>query len=1042
MPKNMTHEVLIHMPDSWRSTPFRTLISLAMLVALAAGLTLAPAPSLAAEDGGLDTGQLASLKKHWAQVRSTFKGPYTINYCTCTNGERAPVADKDLNVRADPCALVYGAGELFCSAYRTDLAQEMGEKYGLWVANIFANEVYTWDAQQDHDKIAKGFILERYYMNTNPDKPLTVFKSTGGISGAEFEARYAPQFFARYYAMPGWKDFTNYLVQYELQRRFFLGGDESAIHQVRNISSAIRNSYEDFKPLRDLIHNQMSPGLVPIIEDFQRSHPQAGQQQRFEQLKDALRRLTSVDVGSLARYGQGVASPMVQTLLKQALAAPAGISRAGALGKLVAACRSAVAPGNIAPEQAVRLVNLAVAANGVLTAEALAMTQEKSTGKSRHTVRETLELMEALADGGYGAGLISSREHAEAQRIFGELLARESLTVGDFSRGLDRAGRLVEWAQSTIRGEFGDVLGAWVAVFPEVARFPDDVIRSSPLFVYARLTNALTGDVQEAMGMSHMILGQRMSGGVRPLNPGLAYGTFEFFKEGRAYSRDTILALESTSEKLDPVAGIITRDEGNAVSHVQLLARALGVPNAVFRGEAWNRLHGLDGSTMFYAISPKGRVVLKLEAQMDSEDRTILEEYRRNEKRRGEDGSGRRTSVLSIDANRLDLSVDEPLPLSEVRRKDSGVFCGPKAAFLGELRHFFPDNVARAVVLPFGVYAENFGKAEVTAPPDAGVRVPKNMPLKIYVRGVYDTYFGEMLTDPSLSQEDLANWIKPRLDVIRHSIESIRLDPGFVRELRKSLEKAGLIDASGNSPTGIFVRSDTNVEDLPNFNGAGLNLTLFNIRTFDGVLEGIKKVWASPFTFRSFSWRQSVISNPELVYPSLVLMEAVPSQKSGVLVTADVTTGDRNAMTVATAEGVGGTVDGSPAETLLVEEGAVRLLSQFKSPYRRLLSRDGGSYMAPSTGNEWVLSGKELVAVTKAARTIDEKFEPATSSDGRRLPWDIEFGFVDGKLSLFQARPFVGNSDIRNLPALAALDDDLTKRENTPFSLKETLSWQ
>ena len=41
-----------------------------------------------------------------------------------------------------------------------------------------------------------------------------------------------------------------------------------------------------------------------------------------------------------------------------------------------------------------------------------------------------------------------------------------------------------------------------------------------------------------------------------------------------------------------------------------------------------------------------------------------------------------------------------PIDLNEVRRKDSGRFCGPKAAYLGELKHLFPDqfnDAARAV---------------------------------------------------------------------------------------------------------------------------------------------------------------------------------------------------------------------------------------------------------------------------------------------------------------------------------------------------------
>jgi hypothetical protein len=34
----------------------------------------------------------------------------------------------------------------------------------------------------------------------------------------------------------------------------------------------------------------------------------------------------------------------------------------------------------------------------------------------------------------------------------------------------------------------------------------------------------------------------------------------------------------------------------------------------------------------------------------------------------------------------------------------------------------------------------------------------------------------------------------------------------------------------------------------------------------------------------------------------------------------------------------------------------------------------------------------------------------------------VEFGFVDGKLWLFQARPFIGNESLANVSALAAYE--------------------
>ena len=55
--------------------------------------------------------------------------------------------------------------------------------------------------------------------------------------------------------------------------------------------------------------------------------------------------------------------------------------------------------------------------------------------------------------------------------------------------------------------------------------------------------------------------------------------------------------------------------------------------------------------------------------------------------------------------------------------------------------------------------------------------------------------------------------------------------------------------------------------------------------------------------------------------------------------------------------------------------------------------------------------------VTKTA------MEPTLNANGKPRPWDIEYGFADGKLWLFQSRPFIGSDEVANLPALAMLDE-------------------
>jgi hypothetical protein len=482
--------------------------------------------------------------------------------------------------------------------------------------------------------------------------------------------------------------------------------------------------------------------------------------------------------------------------------------------------------------------------------------------------------------------------------------------------------------------------------------------------------------------------------------------------------------LLETPADLQPAAGIFTQGEGNVVSHVQLLARALGIPNVVLGPSVFARFSEHDGKEVFFVSTPGGRVVLKEASGMTEADRAALAEYRRSEERTGDGALGGGGRKLHIDRERLDLDVKTALPLDGVRRADSGTRCGPKAAFLGELEHLFPDKVARGIVVPFGAYYAHYRGAKVAVPPElAGKGIAKaGEPPPDFVESTYRVFFDEMLASGS-DEKKLTAWIQPRLDVMRHSIQSAPLAPELKGSIRTALEQQDLLQAgTGKATRGLFVRSDTNVEDLDEFNGAGLNLTLFNLGSLDEVFDGIKQVWASPFTYRSFSWRQTLIDEPLWVLPSVVILESVPSEKSGVLVTADVHTGDESRMLVATSEGVGGAVDGTPAETLLWSSDGVELLTMFKSPWRRLLKADGGSELVASTRSEYVLTDEELDELIRTAKVIRDRLEPSRDSSGRARSWDIEYGFSDGKLWLFQTRPFIGNEQLRNVPALAAYE--------------------
>ena len=267
-------------------------------------------------------------------------------------------------------------------------------------------------------------------------------------------------------------------------------------------------------------------------------------------------------------------------------------------------------------------------------------------------------------------------------------------------------------------------------------------------------------------------------------------------------------------------------------------------------------------------------------------------------------------------------------------------------------------------------------------------------------------------------------------------------DGGLVGEgsIRTTLQQQGLLQAgTGNAARGLFVRSDTNVEDLPGFTGAGLNLTLPNVTGFDAIVAGIPRVWASPFTARAFAWRQSHMEHPEHVYPAVLLLRSVANEKSGVMVTQDIDTGNRAVLSVAVNEGVGGAVDGQSAESLRIDtrDGSVRVLAMATAPWRRMPAPGGGVVKLPVSGNDSVLQPDEIRQLITLARELPQRFPAITDDAGNPAPADIEFGFLDGRLQLFQLRPFLESRQARGSSYLNQMDQALAGSLDTRVNLLE-----
>jgi hypothetical protein len=990
------------------------------LVVAGLGVAIAFARATNAADSlELTKAQQADLRRNFALCLAKKKGPYTENFCVCPNGQKLPV-QVDNQVRS-PCG-----DALFCSAYRAPWAQALGAQR-MWIANLFARDLSEWDSFSDHNDLVRGYILEKYFTDTNPTHKLAEMRAYGGLAGAEYEAAAAPKFFEKYLTQREYDDAHDYLLAYELQRRFYVRNDQGQIQKVRVLAIRIQEADPRFKPLRDATHNQLSAALLPQLQTYRDTQAPAAVRPQIDALMTEIAKLTSLDESVLRAQLAELDDKALATELagKVPSAKTDPVEAMQGLAGIMVRARQGVATRKASAADDRRLVDVAITSAALLQRRGSEWLAAKG-----QTGKQDLRVLGALVQAAYGSGLLNERERAEATRWIDGLLAHGSVAQADLSAGMRKVERVVEWAQRNARVAFAEVWEPWAYLLPQVHGIGDDVLRSSPLLVFADVAQRLDDLASGHTPVRHDLFGTPIDVGVRALNPGLAVGKLRVAPRNDAYQRDEIVALPETPADLEPAAGILTQGEGNVLSHVQLLARALGIPNVVLGPAAYRVIAPHDGKQVFLLATPHGRVVLKEMDALTPQERAVYDEYTRNEKRTADGSLGKADGKLHIDRDKLDVTTKTPRNLTEVRRTDSGRICGPKAAFLGELKHIFPDHVARGVVVPFGAYYDHYQHAKVAVPDNVrklGIATAGE-PLPAFVERTYAKFFGEMIPAKT-SERELSAWISPRLDVIQYSIEQAPLSQELRDSIRSELDKAGLLTGPDKRDTvGCFVRSDTNVEDLDNFNGAGLNLTIFNLKSLEDIYSGMKEVWASPFGFRSFSWRQTLIDAPLWVEPSIVILEAVPNEKSGVLVTGDPETGERKKMLVATSEGVGGAVDGTPAETLLWSPtDEVEIVTLFKSPWRRMLQPEGSSAIVPATGNDHVLAPQELKDITGAGKVLNDTLEPARDPAGAPRPWDVEFGFVGGKLWLFQCRPFVGNDQLKNVTALATLEGPTAK---------------
>ena len=183
------------------------------------------------------------------------------------------------------------------------------------------------------------------------------------------------------------------------------------------------------------------------------------------------------------------------------------------------------------------------------------------------------------------------------------------------------------------------------------------------------------------------------------------------------------------------------------------------------------------------------------------------------------------------------------------------------------------------------------------------------------------------------------------------------------------------------------------------------------------------------------------METPEHVYTSILLLKSVASDKSGVLVTQDLDTGDREVVSVAVNEGVGGAVDGQAAESLRIDtrDGSVRMLATATAPWLRKPAAGGGIEKLPASGADSVLQPAEIGAPdpVRQGRTAQTASRPSPTTPATRPPPTSSSASSTAQLRLFQIRPFLESRSARGNAYLVDMDKSLQGNLDRTVNLSE-----
>ncbi len=414
-----------------------------------------------------------------------------------------------------------------------------------------------------------------------------------------------------------------------------------------------------------------------------------------------------------------------------------------------------------------------------------------------------------------------------------------------------------------------------------------------------------------------------------------------------------ILILKELPLNLPPVRGIIIAKPSSPLSHVNILAKGWNIPNVYIK----------DADKLFRSYDT---FVMKLNANLT-------------------DYSFDRAS--QDDIKEKFVSPDQQIPPADLKTT--------KLAGLREMR--------KADSIKYGAKSANLG--EMLNKKLTGITVPDgfSVPFHWYDKFMKENGFDKIIEDLMDNNDFVHNpkFRRQKLEEFRGLIQKGKFDDGL---------KTALIDKwktqLGGKP--VFVRSSSNSEDLPNFSGAGLYSSVPNVIAEDKLVEAVKKVWASLWKFEAYEARVRNYVSQSDVYMSALVQLGVDMEKGGVMITKDpFDDRSKNSVYISAVCGHNSKVvdnTGIP-EQILFNPKSNSVVVMTLSQQENALAFDANGDLKVTVdkcagAKKRVLTDLQARALAKAAINIRTAF-------GGKKEQDIEWGILNGKIYIVQARPYI-----------------------------------